>query len=269
MRLVLFSIFLLGTSLLCRDSFAAEVLRVGSSQRVVAVSHDTRRWAMGDRACFYQNNEEIVCGRVALSTASHAVVKLEEPNALIARGDKARLISLQTETRRVESSRKPAALIESNEKLETPPTYLHNFSGGVTVGSGFYFPLLHFQRMVTEHIAIGLMPLYSRVSADTGSISALGGYATINYYGNEFFHGLWFQGGAGVYLLSHESATKDEQATCPAFIATAGWRGYWDLGFNVGLAGGFQYLRDPNFTSVKLSGSNLSPMLLVDIGFNF
>jgi hypothetical protein len=244
---------------------AAEVLRVGASARVVAISHEpSRPWVVGDRVCIPQSGKEDVCGKVALSNPKHAVVKLDSISTTISRGNRVRSVAAK-----IEPLRRPAALMESNEKIEGAPRPLHNLAAGVSVGAGFYYPFLHFERLVTESLSIGLMPLYSNVTTNSGSITALGGYVTVSYCANEFFQGFWAQGGAGIHLLSYSSGNLEENSTSPAFLATAGWRGYWDLGINIGIAGGLQYFKDPDFSSVRLSGSSLAPLILLDVGFSF
>lgn len=250
-------------------AFGAEVLRVGSSQTIIAISQDNiRPWKVNDPICVMQEQQEIVCGNVMKISSQMAIVKLAQASDMVARGQKVRLgISSQP----VAQNRKPAAtqLLQSVERDKETRTLYHNLSGGFSVGNGFYFPLLHFQRLFTPSLAFGIMPSYFSVSTGSGSLSALGGMATLNYYGHEFFRGLWIQTGLGLSFFSANTGTIEQQATVFNSLLTGGWRGYWDLGFNIGVCGGFQYLKDPNFGGIKLSGAGVQPLVMVDVGFNF
>lgn len=252
-------------------AFSAEVLRVGSSQTLVSISHDlTRKWKENDAVCIYQDGKELVCGVVLKSSEQLAIVKLNQSSNLVARGDSVRWAPASEVRRKEAPTRKPAAqLLQSVETDSSSRVYYHNLSGGFSVGSGFYFPMIHFQRMVHPQFAIGVMPSYVSVSTGNGSLSAFGALVTGNYYSQEYFRGLWVQIGGGLDFFSVTTGTVEQQATSFVGLATIGWRGYWDLGFNIGVAGGLQYLKDPGFSSITLSGSNVQPLVLLDIGFNF
>ena len=280
--LAFFFIFLTGYS------YSAEVMRVGASLTIVAVSHDYfRKWAIGDPLCIFTGNTELACGTVVKVSSTAGIVKLDAPNNSVARGQLVRLTKRENTNPLMNilsksppgvppavaakpPERKPSAvLLQSVPKDGNASTYYHNFSGGVSVGNGFYFPLLHFQRALVPQFALGIMPTYFSVSTEAGSISALSAIGTANFYGNDFFRGLWVQLGGGAAFLSTSGISGDQQSTSLVSLLTVGWRGYWDLGLNIGVCGGFQYLHDPNFTSVRISGSGLQPLALVDVGINF
>lgn len=274
---VIFLMRLIGLTFifLAISSFGAEVLRVGASQTIIAISQDpSRAWRLNDSVCVLDETHEVVCGTIVKSSPQMAVVKLAHASDMVARGQKVKLSVLAATA--VAPVRKPAAtqLMQSVERDKESKTYYHNLSGGFSVGSGFYFPLLHFQRLVTPSIAIGIMPSYYSVSTGAGSLSAMAGTLTFNYYGHEFFRGLWLQTGVGLSFFSSTNTTSssgslEQQSTSMSSLLTVGWRGYWDLGFNIGVCGGFQYLKDPGFSGVQLSGAGVQPMVLVDVGFNF
>lgn len=266
MRLISLTWIFLSTAV-----WGAEVLRVGASQTVIAVSHEpNRQWKLSESLCVLNEGEEVVCGKVLKTTPQMAVVKLFQPSDMVARGQTVK--SGPTAKAASAILRKPAAapLIQSSvDREKESQTSYHNFSGGFSVGNGFYFPLLHFQRLVSSAIAVGVMPSYFNVSTGAGSLSALGAMATFNYYGHEFFRGLWLQVGMGLSFFSSSGSGVEQQSTSMASLGTLGWRGYWDLGFNIGIGGGFYYFKDPNFSSYRISGAGFQPLALVDVGFNF
>lgn len=285
MRLVFRYLFIF----LSIGAFAAEVVQIGNSNSVAAVSHDPfRRWEMGDSVCVYQGGRELSCGNIVKVTDSAGILRLQSPNSMVKKGLIVRLsksavakplpaeTSFNTFEKRPNPNtpytpqRKPSALLlQSVPKEKEASNLYHNLSGGFSVGNGFYFPLIHFQRAVNPQIALGIMPSYFSVATGSGTLSALALTATANYYGHDFFRGLWLQGGLGASFLSTTNAGVEQQATSFMTILTVGWRGYWDLGLNIGVCGGIQYLNDPNFNNVRLSGSGLQPLALIDVGINF
>lgn len=261
------ALWLLFLNLATHGAFGSEVLRVGASQTIIAISHEKfRKWVMNDPVCIFLDEREIACGTVVKVTDAAGLVKLGTPSDLIARGQVARLSAKDT----YNPQRKPSAiLMQSVPKDKESSAFYHNLSGGFSVGNGFYFPLLHFQRMISPQIALGIMPSYFSVSTGSGTLSAFATAVTANYYGHDFFRGLWIQSGLGVSFLSTSAAAGEQQATSFLTLLTVGWRGYWDLGFNIGVCAGIQYLNDPNFNTVRLSGAGLQPLALIDVGFNF
>jgi hypothetical protein len=168
------------------------------------------------------------------------------------------------------------ALLNSVEKPAESKIFLYNVTGGLTAGTRFFFPTAQIQRTLTPNYAIGFSPTYGRSSFGPDTVSALGLMLTGSYYGSEYYRGLWIQASTGVYFFSHSvddpnlpNGGPAQSATSFAFAATAGWRGYWDFGLNVGVGAGFQFIADPNFTGVDLHFTGVQPLLLVDIGFNF
>jgi len=306
----------------------AEVLRVGSSQQILAVSQDDQPWKVGDRLCVYEDREEVECGEVTKTTPKLAVVRLDAPSDRVFRGARVRLqggrnaaskagragaaarkdprdqieepeellspppdVPPRRERRAVRSEpregfeerserverdrperteRRPAAkLLNSYDKVEGVSTPGWQLSGGISAGFTFFYPMIHFQRALGSYVSLGLMPIYFKAAGSTTSVGAFGGYLTFNYYGNEYFRGFWTQLGVGAYKFSASNSTLEERSTSIAAFGTIGWRGYWDLGLNVGVGAGLQYVQDPKFTVTTVNAVNFQPVLVLDVGVNF
>ena len=243
---------------------ASEILRVGATQKVIAISHDyTGRWLRGDRACVYQQERELVCGEVIKTTDAVAILRLDQENQDIARGD---II------KRKVKSRRPSALINSVEVR--PEAADHGsvdfgITGGLSAGLNYFFPMLHFQYVASLNLVFGVMPFYFRAATTDATIGALGGYFTVQVFPTEPFQGLWLQAGGGALAFSLSSATLEEKSTSPAGFATIGWRGRFEEHMTMGIGAGGQYIRDPSFQSVALRSVNLQPLIILDIGFVF
>ena len=244
----------------CPEAFGAEVIGVSSNRKAIAVKHENiGKWAVDDRVCVVQAKIDVVCGTVSKTTSKGAIVKLDTTFDGLAIGD---LVRKSGSSRRLAS--------ESVETMDARHHPRHfNLSAGLGVGPNFFFPLVHFQVAVAAPVAIGFEPVYFKGSSTGSSVTAYGGFGTLNVYLSKWFRGLWFQGGGGVQSISYEDATVVESALVPAFLLTAGWRGRWGQSLNVGIGGGFQYLVDPDFTSIAVRGAGFQPLLVVDFGFNF
>lgn len=289
----------------------AEVLRVGSSQQILAVSQDDRQpWRAGDRLCVFEERDEVECGEVTKATSKLVIVRLDSPNDRVFRGARVKTESSKTNGARfgraapVKQRKDPRDDIEEPEELLTPPPDVENerrptkaerrpaaklltsydkvegvsnpgwnLSGGISAGLSSFFPMLHLQKSIGSYFSIGLLPSFSSTSANNTSVSALGALLTFNYYGNEYFRGFWGQFGVGAYKYSATTVlttgTTAEASTSLAFLATAGWRGYWDLGLNVGVGAGLQYVQDANFTAINIESDNVQPVIVLDVGVNF
>lgn len=241
---------------------AAEVLRVGASQKIIAISHDSNRpFVENDSICIFQKGREVACGTVVKSSAKGAIVRLESKSGDLLRGDIVRLEA---------SGRKPAMQIfDSLEADENAKNYDFNLSGGISAGLNFFFPNLNLQKGVTPKFSLGLVPFYFNFTSNDTSVGAYGGYFTFNYYQSDYFRGLWVQLGPGLYFFNAKTGEVSESAKSFAAMATVGWRGYWDLGLNIGVGAGVQYVREPDIRSVEVRSSNFQPLVILDLGFNF
>ena len=246
------------------DALAAQVLAIGKNKKSVAVDHDPgHQWVSGDRVCVVQVKVSVVCGKVKKTTTKGAIVALDTTYENISVGD---TVSYAP------GYRKPAAeLLESTKAFSASDRKVFSITVGLDVGPSFFFPLVHIQVSPIRQFSIGFQPLYFKGSSVDGSVSALGGYGTLNYYLRSDFRGLWFQGGAGAFMMDAKSTLfGDQSKTVLAGIFTVGYRGGWERsGLNVGIAAGVQYLQDPGFDSIIIKASGVNPLLMVDAGFIF
>lgn len=241
----------------------AEVLKVGSSQKVIAIGHlGTRPWEVSDYICIYRGASEIGCGSVIKTTTESAIVRMEAQAAPVLIGD---------EVRAAASGRKPATLLlntasaDQNAKVQN-----NNLTGGISAGASFFFPILHYQRALSPSVAVGLMPLYFQYSPQQDlEAGAFGFFLTGHYYFNQFFRGVWAQVGMGSLFYSTKNVEVRNKGTAFASLTTVGWRGYWDLGLNIGVAAGAQFVTDPEIPDVDIKYTGIQPIVLVDVGFNF
>lgn len=244
------------------SAVGAEVLRVGRDRQNIAITHsDARRWVLDDRVCVYHGTSRVICGVVLKVTPKGAIAKLEQPSNDVLAGDEIR----------AGSTRRPTALLQTAEVggSEGRPSHF-DLTGGLSFSYSFFFPMLNFQIAMGPNFAIGLSPLYFKSTDNTGSLGAFGGYLNLNYYNSEYFRGLWVSLGGGLLMFSADDGIDPTQsASAPAFMATVGWRGYWDLGLNIGVGAGVQYISKPDFTNITVNSAGIQPLLVVDVGFNF
>lgn len=280
----------------------ARVLRIGSSQTNIAVSHpDTAPWILRDRVCVVQLRSTIACGRVMKVTTKGVIVKLDAPSADVIAGDSV-VAESQTmgggagapasgnlaansrgepqtsqQVPRVENHvRRPsqitppkAQLLDSVRKHPQSDDFNFNLSAGTSISFSFFYPTVNFQYAFAPEWAIGLMPMGLFAGATGASLTGFGGYATLNYYSQKYFRGLWVQGGLGSLYFTVTGPTVSESANALAAIGTVGWRGYWDLGLNIGVGAGVQYIQNPAFTTITVESAGVLPLVILDVGINF
>ena len=250
---------------------AAVVLRVGRDMTNIAVTHDeSRTWSPRDRVCILQRAREVGCGVVVKTTSKGAIVKLDAPNNDIIAGDKV-ISKFQAPVAGTQAPPPQQSAPLMNSVADSGESEIHTFnlSGGVGVGTSFFYPTLSGQVAVSPTLAIGLTGHFFTYTSFPNTLTAFGGFATLNYYSQEYFRGLWIQGGAGMTYFTVSSIYGTESATSITGIATVGWRGYWDLGINIGLGGGFSYTTIPLFTTINVNSAGFQPVLILDVGISF
>ncbi len=246
--------------------FASEVLRVGKDALNFAITHDdSRQWKAKDRVCVLQRAREVACGVVVKVAVKGAIVRLDQPNYDILAGD--RVVSKYQAVPGGQSAAAP--LINSVPEAEDSDTHFANVALGGVAGTNFFYPVVNFQVAVAPTISLGLTGLFFNYSNELNTLLAFGGMATVNYYSQEYFRGLWVQLGGGIAAISVSGASPPESATAFAGLATVGWRGYWDLGFNIGVGAGLQYLGDPAFQNTVLTSAGIKPIVVLDVGLSF
>jgi hypothetical protein len=164
-------------------------------------------------------------------------------------------------------NRDPAATESSNDTFGRggDPRPLSN----ILAGLDYIFPNVQYQQSVSNHFAVGITAMYMSAPIGSGSLSALGGYLTLNYYSQKSFTGIWAQFGAGYYSESLTLNGNSDSLSTPAAIAVVGWRFLWDSGLNFGFGVGAQYLTQAKTANVDLGFSGLLPVISMDLGFAF
>lgn len=245
-------------------TFAAEVLKVASNNRLVAVSHDlTRRWQVNDKLCVVREGKEIACGVIIKVKEKFGILRLKEENNSIGRGDKV-VANVPNKA--------PSILVGSDTSstpvdLDHSPFYLISLGG--TVGPNIAYPSLHLQRIVDPLFSIGLLPSYLSIEASNKAFSSVSLLASFNFYPKEFFREFWIMGALGVAFMSTSLSNVEQQATVLQFLLTGGYRIQLGGGVLIGVGGGLQYLKDPNFSGISIKGTGFKPIFTADIGVNF
>ncbi len=247
---------------------AAEVLRVGKDMTSLAVSHDPKRqWGLKDRVCVLQRAREVVCGAIVKSTAKGAIVRLDSANFDVVVGDK--VISKLSGPPLEPTSPKGTVLLNSVESHSERDPRIFNVTAGANVSTSFFYPAVGFAIALAPNWSLGLTGLFLTASSAAVSLTAFGGYATLSFYSQETFSGLWVQGGGGMAYFMATGGVPNESAASFLGLATLGWRFNWDAGWNLGVGAGAQYIIEPQFTTIAATAAGLKPILVLDIGFHF
>jgi len=245
---------------------AAEILLVAQDGRNIAITHeDSRKWNVDETACVMRSGKQISCGKITKVSHKGAIVELDHAPEDLMVGE-----TVQPRS----NLRSPAAQI-TTERVYGGESYLFDISGGLALNYNFFYPLLHVQIALSPNVALGIEPIFYKAASATTALSGLGGYATLNIYSQNYFRGFWVQLAGGMLQLNAE--TTDATLTIPTDTAktmigmvTLGWRGYWDLGLNVGIGLGAQYIAQPEFQVLQVDQHTpIQPIMVMDVGFNF
>ncbi len=155
----------------------AEVLQVSANNKVIAVSmEDGHTWKVRDNVCVYQVGQEAACGQVIKIIKQGAVVRLTNITSTVAKGDSAAFVATVPK-------RGVASTGESTETVSASAGkgYGWDITGGLSVGSNYFYPQISLQRTLGNHFALGLTPFYVSSSQNGSSVSAIGGLLTANY----------------------------------------------------------------------------------------
>lgn len=267
--------FLLLTSV---PSHAAEILRIGKDSQSFAVSHDEKRtWQAQDRACVLQRAQEIACGVITKTTSKGAILRIEAPNYDVVAGDKVigkrgplAALPAAPADENAQPARKPTAvLMNSVAATEESDVHYFNVTAGAGIGTSFFYPTLSLQAAVTPYLALGISGMFLSSSTAPVTLTAFGGSGVVAFYSQEYFRGLWIQGSAGLTAFTVRGGIQDEDATAFTGSLMIGWRGYWDLGLNIGAAVGVSYFADPGFVTISTAAAGLRPAVTIDVGYNF
>jgi hypothetical protein len=251
--------------LLCSWSlFGAEVLKVSSNAKLLAVSHDlTRRWQLNDKLCVIKNGKSEVCGTVIKVKENFSILKLKKENTLIARGDK---VVFEVPEKKAVILVQPE-IISDTSAVPSDPFHLLTIGGAV--GLRIAYPSLHFQRIIEPNFSFGFMPSYLNIQSSSKTLTSVSLLATFNFYPKEFFKGFWVMAAGGVAIMSTASGNTEQQAAPFQAVLTIGYRFKLNQQLIIGVAGGVQYLKDPKFLNLAVNGTGFQPLVLADFGVNF
>ena len=122
-------------------------------------------------------------------------------------------------------------------------------SVSLSVGANWINPTASFEFGITDNLSIGLVPGYYKISSSGFASTNVGAQATVNYYSDKLFEGLWIQAGPGYYQSTFTYLTTQASVTGKSFLLTGGWR--WCMGrFSIAMAAGVQYF------DISEAGSN-------------
>lgn len=239
----------------------AQVLLVTKNQKLVAISHEAgKEWAINDEICVYHDEREVACGRVVKVRTKAAIVRLDQREAEIVKGDTA----------------KPRAE-GSNEKLQNEFFVRSEFDPhewfnlrNASLGVNWLSATFHLQQAIASNFAVGLQPVYLlQRPAGNGDLKGLGILLTMNFYERNIYNGFWAQAGGGWYFINGLLGGASEELRSIVLSLNAGWRWRFSSDVNIGLAAGAQYLLKTQFTSFDLGFGGFIPSVVLEIGYVF
>lgn len=277
--------------------FYSEVISVDNKNRTLKITHDNKQpWTVDDSVCITKDGKDVACGIVTQTDQELATVLLtsqtEEVNQETASDAEGNYVQLTfsfplpekgNSVRLVDKSpsfgiREISSQLKSNhefggEKLNNKVyDYIKangpfNPEGNITAGFNLLFPTVEYQQTISEHSAIGVMPIFMSYSVSDGSVKGTGCFINYHYYSEGTLLGYWGRFGLGVYGLNYKYGRKEDSNVTPAVSAIFGKRLFKNDHLNFGFGAGAQYIYPTTQTGLAFNG--FIPSLVVDIGFAF
>jgi len=235
----------------------SQIIEINKKEKTIIVTQVPPYWTLEERACVFRNMEKLSCGTVISLNQERAIIQLNELSEIRV-GD--------------------GVFAEKNYCDPAPPgvypgapcfyrSHTVNVAGGLAANHVALRAFFHLQTLVSDHIAIGVMPAYTKMFFGTRAMEATGAYFTYSYYHRESFRGFFLQLGSGFYTFDQQEGFSTASQT-PSFSAFFGWREEWGLGFNIGIGGGVQYTFRPGTLSSSSEFTTTSPLFLIDLGLS-
>ncbi len=212
--------------------------------------------------CIYEAEDLVGCGVVAGLTAHAASIRMASVNRLPVEN------ALVTVTKQ---SRQPTSTEQLADTYNNLPKQTLSLALGITAGFNYYYPDLHVQLALGRDVSIGLQPMFASYSNSSSGVTAFGSYLTATYYyTHAAFRGFMFEGGAGLFHINANTSTASSSQTAFGGKLTTGWRGHalWDLGLDIGVEAGFQYVSSST-NVVNLSFSGFLPLISAYVAYSF
>ncbi len=254
-------------------SAAKQVAEVDSitlmGDKLIISQTPTKLWKLNEEICVSRSHRLVGCGRVILSTATEATVKLAPRGKPKIAKIPAPLVEKKNPSPPPEIERKPTA--EPSISVAENADSFKRFNVGLGLSTGFTYvlPLLRIQYAPWRDWAFGLLPVYLSTTSSGTTQVALGGLLTADYtLGKDPFLGFFAQLAAGVYLLSTSKGGIEQSDSRPAVAGSLGYRVTSEFGLNLGLQAGVQNVFQSK-TIREISFQGLLPLFIADITYSF
>ncbi len=251
---------------LCLSSLAygASFERYDSTQKLLWINQYTESKVQPRQSvCVYERKQLVGCGVVQTQSIDVLAVRVAKVNYLPERDTK---VSVQLQVRKVSSVEEETEVINTTAH----PKYV-TLDAGIEAGTNYYYPALHFQYAFSRDFSMGVQGMYASYSNGGNAITGYGGYVTATYYyTHPAFRGVMFEGGVGIVNVKAAAGLLTQQSSALSAKASVGWRGraLWDLGLDIGVAAGLQYIGgDTSVLDISFHG--VLPMLTAYIGYSF
>lgn len=260
----------LALALGCTAAPAAQILKIAGSRKMMAITGvNPSSWSVNDGACIERDAANRVCGQVVKILPRGLIFSASTANHDFQAGEN---VTLRRGGRSVASQEYESTNSTVANSRRTSISGLRK--NDVSIGVEFIQPTVHYQRAFGNHFALGIMPTYMDFSSLDGTLGGIGAHLTFSYYSKQPFKGWWFMAGLGYYSFTATlnatttTAATSETGSTLSVISGIGYRWLFGRsGWNLGLAGGVQYLANPQTTSLQFS--SVLPALTVDVGYAF
>ena len=247
--------------------FASTFISYDSNSRQMTLEEvPSRSLKIQQRICVFQKDGLVGCGRVSELYANSATIQMDGEVKGISKSSFVQLKSVIAKENRL-----PTSTEEETRTYGTASARSFSIAAGLNAGLNYYYPNLHFQVALSRSFSLGLSPMYGGYKNEGNEVTGYGGYLTLGYYHTHWvFRGLEIEGGLGYFNIAAKNGLVEASTGALAGKLTVGWRGrgLWDLGLDLGVAGGIQYFHHSQ-DLVDVSLKNVVPLLSAYVGYSF
>lgn len=137
------------------------------------------------------------------------------------------------------------------------------------LGLNLLSPTGIFQVAMTRHLAVGVSLFQLNTDVNSVSTSAMGLGASMNFYMDEPFIGVWLQVGTSIMRTNIMFNGTEGNALASTLFGTLGWRWKWSETFNSGFAFGGQFYYMKKNDVVLFDHTFILPVIFLNAGISF
>lgn len=246
---------------------AARIAKVGPAKGMIAINQDSAvEHQVNDPVCLVKDGKVLGCGVVIRTAGKAVLISLNSTAQAPREGDDVEIQKTKETT---------SAKTASPEFIENKATTYQFDQKNFSLGAFSTSFVVQFSQAIAEKWALGLMASFGSAAAGAGTISGYNFGATLQFFSEDPYNGIWVLLGVGTAFLTPQVGAQSEKAGSAFVLGGAGYRYLFGGGWNIGAGVGGQYYfnselgHNMNGSGVSLDFPGFLPLFLLDVGYRF